>query len=215
MRYLSLILFMGVLFSCRTDKRYHNVSENIEVLQDSSSAYNDALIFQKKMNREFKDPETSPLKDKDRKNFESLNFFPIDTTYRVTAKFIETPNQSPFLMPTTTNRLPEYIKYGEAHFTLKGKEFVLTIYQNQQLTKMEEYEDYLFLPFTDATNGKETYGGGRYIDARIPEGNTVVIDFNKAYNPYCAYNEKYSCPIVPAENTLSIAVKAGVKKFKD
>ena len=76
------------------------------------------------------------------------------------------------------------------------------------------FKDYLFLPFMDDTNGEQTYAGGRYIDLRIPEGNTLKIDFNKAYNPYCAYNEKYSCPIVPRENYLDVAVKAGVKVFK-
>ena len=80
--------------------------------------------------------------------------------------------------------------------------------------KEEGYEDYLFLPFLDDTNGEESYGGGRYIDCRIPEGDTIEIDFNKAYNPYCAYNENYSCPIVPRENYLAIEVKAGVKVFK-
>ena len=78
-----------------------------------------------------------------------------------------------------------------------------------------DYRDYLFLPFLDATNGIETYGGGRYIDLTIPESNQITIDFNKSYNPYCAYNEKFSCPIVPRENYLSLKVNAGVKRFKD
>jgi uncharacterized protein (DUF1684 family) len=73
----------------------------------------------------------------------------------------------------------------------------------------------LFLPFLDTTNGIETYGGGRFLDMRIPKSKEVIIDFNKAYNPYCAYNYNYSCPIVPLENNLSIKVKAGVKKFHD
>ena len=73
----------------------------------------------------------------------------------------------------------------------------------------------MFLPFSDETNGIESYGGGRYIDLRIPEGNTLIIDFNSAYNPYCAYNDKYSCPIVPRENYLRTRIEAGVKKFKD
>ena len=71
--------------------------------------------------------------------------------------------------------------------------------------------DHLFLPFTDNTNGVETYGGGRYIDLKIPAGNTINIDFNKAYNPYCAYSDKYSCPIPPPENHLDIEIKAGIK----
>ena len=89
----------------------------------------------------------------------------------------------------------------------------LNLYRNLDDQDLEGYEDYLFLPFIDHTNAESTYGGGRYVDARIPEGNTIEIDFNKAYNPYCAYNEKYSCPIVPRQNYLPIEVKAGVKAF--
>ena len=74
--------------------------------------------------------------------------------------------------------------------------------------------DYLFLPFTDLTSGVDTYGGGRYIDQKIPEGNSIIIDFNQSYNPYCAYNPRYSCPIPPPENDLLIEIMAGVKDFK-
>ena len=116
-------------------------------------------------------------------------------------------------MKTSTDRLPVYLKYGELVFNLKGGPFLLNFYQPPDLIVMEGFEDYLFLPFLDETNGLESYGGGRYIDARIPEGNTIVIDFNKAYNPYCAYNDKYSCPLVPRENYLKTRIEAGVKTF--
>lgn len=170
--------------------------------------------FQREINSEYKDASKSPLKAKDLKKFKGLDFFKFDSMYVVTAQFERTMDAQPFKMKTTTDRLPEYMKYGELTFKLKGKEFKLNIYQNQDLTKKEGYEDYLFLPFIDDTNGEESYGGGRYIDMRIPEGETVVIDFNSAYNPYCAYNEKYSCPIVPRENYLETDVRAGVKVFK-
>jgi uncharacterized protein (DUF1684 family) len=170
--------------------------------------------FQREINSEYKDASKSPLKAKDLKKFEGLDFFKFDSTYVVTAQFVRTMDAQPFKMKTTTDRLPEYVKYGELTFELKEKEFKLNIYQNQDLTKKEGYEDYLFLPFIDDTNGEESYGGGRYIDMRIPNSDTVVIDFNSAYNPYCAYNEKYSCPIVPRENYLETEVRAGVKVFK-
>ena len=108
-----------------------------------------------------------------------------------------------------------YIKFGEAHFKIDGKALVLNIYQNIELSKKKEYVDYLFLPFSDLTCGKESYIGGRYIDLKIPTSDTILIDFNTAYNPYCAYNHKYSCPIVPLENDLPVAINAGVKKFHD
>ena len=170
--------------------------------------------FQKEMNAEYKDASTSPLKDKDRRDFKGLEFFKVDSSYVVKAKFERTPEEAPFEMKTTTDRLPVYVKYGVVTFSLKGKEYQLNIYQNQDLKKKEGYVDYLFLPFLDDTNGEESYGGGRYIDLRIPKGDELTIDFNKAYNPYCAYNEKYSCPIVPRENYLETKVEAGVKVFK-
>jgi uncharacterized protein (DUF1684 family) len=87
---------------------------------------------------------------------------------------------------------------------------MLNVYQSHTLREKEGYKDYLFLPFTDLTNGNETYGSGRYIDLRIPERETIIIDFNKAYNPYCAYNYGYACPIPPKENKLKVEIRAGV-----
>ena len=171
--------------------------------------------YQKKINAEFKDASTSPLKDIDRKNFSGLDFFKFDSIYIVNAKLERTPGETPFEMKTTTERLPIYVKYGVVTFNLKGNEYHLNVYQNQDLINKEGMEDYLFLPFLDNTNGEETYGGGRYIDLKIPDGDELTIDFNKAYNPYCAYNEKYSCPIVPRENYLALKVEAGVKAFKN
>lgn len=169
--------------------------------------------FQRKLNVEFKDASKSPLKDKDRKNFKGLDFFTFDSTYVVTATFKKLEGEQPFQMKTTTDRLPVYVKYGEISFELKGQSYQLTVYQNQDLMTDEGFEDYLFLPFLDDTNGDMTYGGGRYIDLRFPKGDMMVIDFNTAYNPYCAYNEKYSCPIVPRDNYVATNIEAGVKAF--
>jgi len=169
--------------------------------------------FQQKLNAEYKDASTSPLKDKDLKVFRELDFFPVDDTYKVTATFKRTPNSPVFKMPTSKERTPEYRRFGIATFTLKGKEFSLEIYRNQKLMKTEEYKNHLFLPFTDETNGFASYGGGRYINLEIPEGDIIEIDFNKAYNPLCAYNDKYSCPIPPRVNFLKTEIKAGVKAF--
>ncbi len=193
-------LFFGLVFllSCAQDKQ--RVQGETE--------------FQREINSEYKDASKSPLKEKDLKKFKGLDFFKFDSAYVVTATFKRTLDEKPFKMKTTTDRRPDYIKYGEIAFNLKGKDYKLNVYQGQDLIKKEGYEDYLFLPFLDDTNGDESYGGGRYIDMRIPSGDTLVVDFNSAYNPYCAYNEKYSCPIVPRENYLEIEVRAGVKAFK-
>ena len=170
--------------------------------------------FQTELNEEFKNPEESPLSKKERKKFEGHNFFPINEKYQVSAEFVKADNPGTFQMKTTTNRLTTYDRYGYAKFTLNGIEYKLTIYQSHRLRETEEYKDYLFLPFTDLTNGEETYGGGRYIDLSIPGGNQIIIDFNKAYSPSCAYNYSYSCPIPPAENNLEIRVEAGVKNLE-
>lgn len=171
------------------------------------------LAFRKKINGEFASAEHSPLKEKDIKTFKSLDFFPVNMKYCVTARFEKTTKEKPFTMPTTGKRKPLYVKYGELFFTLDGKSFTLSVYRNLELAKLDEFKKHLFLPFTDLTSGVESYGGGRYIDLEIPDGKTVTIDFNKAYNPYCAYNEGYSCPIPPRENDLKTEIKAGVKAF--
>lgn len=170
--------------------------------------------WQRTMNADFKDATKSPLKDKDRKDFKGLDFFKFDSTYVVKATLTRTPDEKPFKMKTTTERRPDYVKYGVVSFELNGQEHQLNIYQNLGLLTEPGYEDYLFLPFLDNTNGEESYSGGRYVEARIPEGSEIIIDFNTAYNPYCAYNDKYSCPIVPRENTLYVSIEAGVKAFQ-
>ncbi|MDI9310358.1 MAG: DUF1684 domain-containing protein [Limnohabitans sp.] len=170
--------------------------------------------FQNNLNKEFLDPKESPLDKEDFKKFKGLDFFPINEKFIVKAKLVKSENEKEFEMKTTTDRLPKYIKYGELSFEIEGKSFRLNVYKNISLSLKSGYEDYLFIPFFDLTNGNETYIGGRYIDFRIPkEFNNVIIDFNKAYNPYCAYNHKFSCPLVPLENNLEIEIKAGVKKF--
>lgn len=169
--------------------------------------------FQRELNAKYKDASTSPLKNKDRKKFEGLDFFKLDSTYVVNATLQRTPNSEWFNMKTTTSRLSKERVYGILSFELKGVKYNLNVYQGKDLMNTEGFEDYLFLPFLDETNGNETYGGGRYIDAKIPKKNTLVIDFNKAYNPYCAYNDAYSCPIVPRQNYLRTKIEAGVKAF--
>ena len=132
----------------------------------------------------------------------------------MTDTFKRTKKEKPFEMKTTTSRRPLYVKYGELHFEIDGISCQLNVYQNVEFSKKPGYKNSLFLPFTDYTSGVESYGGGRYIDLEIQKGNNWTIDFNQAYNPYCAYNEKYSCPIVPEENDLKVEIKAGVKAFK-
>lgn len=166
-------------------------------------------------NAEFADPERTILTDADLEHFSGLHYFPIEEKYRVKAKVKKIKKGKTFQMKTSTDRLPLYKPYALLTFEIDGEIRNLTVYQNIELTKNPDYADYLFIPFTDDTSGNESYGGGRYIDLRIDDLKTGIIDFNRAYNPYCAYNSKYSCPIPPSENALDIPIEAGVKKFHD
>ena len=195
MNRIGILLFsLFLLLNCDNRKRYNT----------------DLTPFQREINDFFKDASVSPLKKRDLKNFRGLDFFTYDSTYLVTAKLKKTPKEKPFMMLTTTDMMIEYIKYGTVSFELLSNQYSLDIYKN--LEDPNE-QDNLFLPFLDDTNSNESYGGGRYINLDPPEGDNLIIDFNSAFNPYCVYDEKYSCPIVPRENYLSLEIKAGVKNF--
>ena len=195
---LLILIFIIFSFSCKEQKRYAN---------------NNLSEYQKNVNDFFKDASVSPLKSKDLKNFKGLDFFESDSTYIVSARIQKTPESLPFKMKTTSNTPADFRMYGKLIFNLKNQDLELFVYENLEYIDVEGYENYLFLPFSDQTNGFETYGGGRYIDIYLNENDFTIIDFNKAYNPQCVYNENYSCPIVPRENNLKIRVEAGVKNF--
>ncbi|WP_448697946.1 DUF1684 domain-containing protein [Mucilaginibacter sp. AW1-3] len=168
--------------------------------------------FRKSYMADFLTDKSSPLKEAD---LQYLRFYAPDSTYRIVAKVTYLQNVPAFIMPVTQGTGREHIAYAKLSFTLKNKLLELTVYRNTALAKMPALKDYLFLPFNDSTNGNETYGGGRYIDLRESDfkNDTLVLDFNKAYNPYCAFGGEYSCPKPPDENHLSVAIEAGEKKF--
>ncbi len=199
----------GLLF---TIVCFSNAQTHYDSLVREKEVYVETKMFQDELNQEYSTLATSPLESTDFEKFSSLNFFPSNVSAVVNASFTKYKKTKKFKMKTSTTRKPVYVKYAEVRFIYEGKTCSLTVYQNTELMKNPGYEDYLFLPFTDLTNGETTYGGGRYIDLRIPEGEMIVIDFNKAYNPYCAYSHKYSCPIPPPENFLDLKVEAGVKE---
>ena len=191
---ILLILFISVLVQVHAQSYFQEIQE-----------------FQSELNAEYANPETSPLEAQDMESFEGLPYFEADSIYRVVASLDFNVDKSYMKVPTYAGKIKIYQRYAAATFMLNGQKHTLYLYQNEQLKEIEEYKDYLFLPFKDKTNGEESYGGGRYLDLKIPEGNTIIIDFNKAYNPYCAYSDRYNCPVPPAENKLSVAIKAGVK----
>ena len=150
------------------------------------------------------------------KDKEFISFFPVNEKYRMTCRFERTMNSPWFRMESSGPIQKNYRVYGTIHFTLNDTAVTLNIYQSQDLMTTKEYKEHLFIPFTDATTGEETYESGRYIDLEIKDitNETVLIDFNKAYNPYYAYvSGKYNCPIPPAENRLVVAIHAGERSF--
>ncbi|HZY44267.1 MAG TPA: DUF1684 domain-containing protein [Anaerolineae bacterium] len=155
----------------------------------------------------FKTDPQSPLMPDQRTNFDSLRYFPENPQLRITTKVEESSDQQIVPMITSTGAVKEYYKYGQFSFEVDGQTATLQVYQDADRT-------YFFLPFVDATAPEETYGAGRYLDLEPEHGNTFVIDFNYAYNPYCAYNENWNCPIPPRENRLAVRIEAGEKTFK-
>lgn len=156
--------------------------------------------------------ERSPLKQEDLKY---LQFFEPDSNYRVSAKVKVLKNEKIFKMPTYDGTSKEFIRYAKVTFKLKDTTLTLTLYRNISLLMNPAYKNLLFLPFTDLSNNKTSYGGGRYIDLDLKsiKKNKIEVDFNKAYNPYCAYSDGYRCPIPPEENDLNFAVLAGEKLY--
>jgi uncharacterized protein len=157
-------------------------------------------------NLTFRGSKGSPLEDADRRTFDSLRYFNADILYRVEADYKVFARPDTVQMPLTTGESDPYLKYGQAIFTLEGQKHSLFLY-----LKVNTTDSSLFVPFTDQTNGSQTYEGGRFLDVAKPEreAQLITLDFNKAYNPYCVYNYNYSCPVPPRANHLNIAVRAG------
>jgi uncharacterized protein len=144
-----------------------------------------------------------------------LQFFPIDSSYRVIADFIRIEDGPWFEMNTSTTHKQIYRRYGELHFMIGGKPLRLYAYQSQYFLGDKKYTNYLFAPFTDSTSAEESYGAGRYLDISILDikDNKLLIDFNKVYNPLCAYGHDWECPLPPRENDLAAYIRAGEKNY--
>ncbi len=168
------------------------------------------MAFRAKRDQFFRENAQSPLKESDRKKFRGLVYFPIDLNYAmvgVIGRYPTEPKPIYANLPTNKGREKKYVKYGKFQFKWKGKDYVLQVYR--PLGGGE-----FFLPFRDKTSGKETYPEGRYLHIEPMAGGRVLVDFNRAYNPFCEYNDKYLCPFAPQENWLPIEIRAGEKRFK-
>ncbi|MCC7118461.1 MAG: DUF1684 domain-containing protein [Anaerolineales bacterium] len=154
----------------------------------------------------FRNHPQSPLTGEQKKDFQGLRYFPENEALRLEVKVEEFPNKEKFAMQTSTGGAQTYSRFGKFAFTVEGTTVELTIYQS---------ENGFFLPFVDALAGKETYPAGRYLEPEVLPGNRFFVDFNLAYNPYCAYNEMWSCPITPPENRVKAAIRAGERLFHE
>ena len=146
----------------------------------------------------------SPLDHAQRENFEGLSYFPEDETLRLALEIDEFEQKEEIEIQTSTGDVQPYIRYGKIHFDVEGKPASLTVYQSNHG---------FFIPFVDSQAGRETYGAGRYLDPDVLPDGKLLVDFNLAYNPYCAYNDRWSCPLTPWENRLKVPIKAGEKNY--
>lgn len=193
---MKRVIFTCFLFASITNWAQQSAAE-IQVLRDQHL-------------QELIDTSLHILNVQEISEFQGLAYFDFNEDFQIQSRFTKDIGKK-FKMPTSTDRLPVYRRYGYVDFVVNGDSCRLEVYQNMALRKQKEYKDYLFIPFRDLTSGETTYGGGRYLDVRIPANSTLLLDFNLCYNPYCAYSHRYSCPIPPEVNTLKIIVEAGEK----
>lgn len=200
-RIISVPLLLVIIFSngLYAQLDYQSIETVRRIAKDSS----------------FSDTTHSPLDKDSIANFPGLNYFEPNESYCLLVK-VKKRVGPVFTMPTSSGKVKEFRQYAILKFKLNNKKHKLPIYQNIKLMKSPLYRDYLFIPFTDLTNSNETYGGGRYIEAKIPvEGEMLELDFNKCFNPYCHYSTGYNCPVPPRENFLNTRIEAGEKLLYD
>ena len=199
-----LLLIMAALSfqSCSTNKQLSNSSDHVA----------EVLAHREKTEMGLTIGDRAPLTDS---KLKYLRYFDIDDKYKIIAKVKLSKGEEPFELPTYSGITKTFIKYATLTFELQNQRKQLSVYRNLEVIRMPQYKNALFLPFKDETSGDITYGGGRYINLStldIDEG-LVELDFNKCYNPWCAYSDGYNCPIPPIENNLDIVILAGEKNY--
>ncbi len=195
-------LFAFFLISCGTTSK---VASNTDYPSEIAE-------FRKAKKQEFRESDHAPLKGAE---LDKMRFYKANESFRVTAKVELIPPGESITINTSSGEERNYIEYARLTFELDSQPHTMILHTSKSFAAIPKYKDLLFFMFTDETNGEETYGGGRYIDLSktdIKDG-TIVLDFNKAYHPYCHYSAGYSCPIPPADNHISVPVKAGEKNY--
>lgn len=178
---------------------------------ESTDEYIERIGEERKNRNGYMTSSSSPFKDEDKQGFSNLKYYPVKEDFKILARLSLIERKQPLFIPTTTGESKKYIPYGYAEFELDGKPQKLILYQDWE----ETIPNKLSLMFADNTSGNATYGGGRYIDVMKSNTNSIIIDFNMAYNPYCHFNDEYSCPIPPRENLMTVTIEAGEKLYKE
>jgi uncharacterized protein (DUF1684 family) len=183
-----------------------------EALPSPSAYFAEINALRRAKNNSFRNSPESPIPAAQRAQFDSLKYYPAVVDFRITASISRNSQPDTVLIQTSDNQTEKYLRWGQATFKLAEKPQQLTLFRHAGGA-----DSTLFVPFTDLSNGRETYGGGRYLDVARPKADAseIELDFNRSYNPYCAYNDEYSCPVPPAENRLPVAITAGEKSFHD
>lgn len=194
----SLIILTAVIYAMSGGESPEQYRERIEKERDRQFKF-------------LKYNADSPLSEEQKNALDSLDFYPIDPSYNVRARLVPVEEKVMIQIPMTDGTLERYIKHSFAEFELQGSTHRLLLLQAADEPDPRNY----FLAFADDTSGKETYGGGRFLDVRRDGQNSITIDFNLVYNPYCTYNPDFACPIPPKENLLKIPVRAGEKNYRE
>ncbi|MHA2366386.1 MAG: DUF1684 domain-containing protein [Candidatus Hodarchaeales archaeon] len=169
--------------------------------------YNNTVInYQKRFNDFLRNSDNSPLSEDQKLNFKEVTFFPLDKKYSIDLEITINPKPDEITISLSKGEEKIYIRYGFLDFIIDGVSSRLTVFKPID-------QDYFFIPFKDKTSGVETYGAGRYIELEKLSEGKFNLDFNFAYNPYCAYNDRFSCALTPVENHLKIFINAGIKKY--
>jgi len=211
--FIGMVVFIS---SCRFSDNKQQSDKDDETVNIGKAYFDSITLFRKKAIAEFANPKTSPLDSiQFQGHYHDPNYFPINQDFIIKAYFTIDTTGEVFGMATNTKRKPNYRVYGYLKFKVGDTLQKLTLYQNVDFMHDPEYGKYLFIPFRDKTNSKTSYGAGRYLEILIPCSDTVMLDFNMAYNPYCAYSDKWSCPLVPFENHLDVHIVAGEMIYND
>jgi uncharacterized protein len=206
MKYLLLVFSVIMMISCTNQQHAYNDEQVVQFKHEFEK-------YVKEKNEYLKSEDNSPLLKEDRPDFISLHFYDYDPNFRFEGPITIYEKPDTVIIYGSKNDERPSLKYGNFEFPFNGKSFQLQIFKI--LPRKPHQSDYLFLGFTDKTSNVDTYGGGRYINLELNKENHYIVDFNYAYNPYCAYNPKYSCAIPTKEEHLEIAIEAGEKKYHE